>query len=387
MLYENSFFYLSMNIFLSEITSQGKVLSALVDHIAANYMEIFAPVRTLFDDTPISRIIFTGMGSSFFSSFISYYMLKQHGFPAEMIEAGEFLLHGFPALGNRSMDDTCVIAISQSGESGEIVELLKQFAVLETKPYVIGVTNAPHSHLAANSDYLLLLLAGNEDTVTSKTYLCTLLILYFLAKCIIDVDFSANIDEEIKEVRHWVQKVTHILQISISEGKIRQEPIPGLNAAFGNDYSFVEVLARGPSLATAHQAALNFKEVAKINSEAAPVSTFRHGGIESLTRHSKLVILSSTPQAHPLDNQFLSNVLEKWEFGRILYITTQNLPEISPHIRDNPHVVIYSIGGNNPFLAPLVETVVLQLIIFETTQKRGISPGTFRFTQKITRGL
>ncbi|MHA1522151.1 MAG: SIS domain-containing protein [Promethearchaeota archaeon] len=389
-----------MNQFLGEVLSQGTALRRALDYITDNFECVFKPIGKLIQDGKISRLIFTGMGSSYFSSYVPLYMLKQKGFGVEMLEAGEFLLHGLPDkdLGNNNdhpFDNTCIVLISQSGESGEVVELLQKLNSLRSKPTTIGVTNAPKSYLANHSDMQLYLNAGEEEGVTSKTYVCSLLILYFLARSITVQNFS--LEDDVKEINELIQFVSNILQSNPSDPpslpdqsieKIMQ-PVQGVNKLFGNDYNFIQILARGPSLSTAHQAALNFKEIVKINSEASTISTFRHGGIECLTENSKLIIISSSDRDHVLNNRFIGNLIDKWSFGALFYITNQKLALIDEEIRTNPKIIIFSYDINigNYFLAPIVEIIILQFIIYDTALKRGLTPGQFRFTQKITRGL
>jgi len=70
-----------------------------------------------------------------------------------------------------------------------------------------------------------------------------------------------------------------------------------------------------------------------------------------------------------LDNRFTKNFIEKWRFGALSYITTQKLDLIDEEIRTNPKIIIKSHDNRNHFLA----------------LKRGLTPGLFKFTQKITR--
>jgi len=379
-----------MNVFLEEIMSQGLALKRTLDYISNNIENGFKPIKNLILDGKISRLIFTGMGSSYFSSYIPFYMLKQKGFDVEMLESGEFLLHGFPEDNDIAFENTCIILISQSGESGEIVELLQKLNLLRLKPITIGITNTPKSYLANHSDVQLYLNAGKEETVTSKTYVCSILILYFLARAIMTQNLPLM--SEFKEIDELIDLISNLFQSNQSDQtnqfieKIIQ-PVQGVNKIFGKDYNFIQILARGPSLSTANQAALNFKEIVKINSEASSISTFRHGGIECLTERSKLIIISSSDRDNVLDNRFIKNLIEKWSFGALFYVTTQKLELIDEEIRTNPKIVIYSQDIGNHFLAPIAEIIILQLMIYDTALKRGLTPGLFRFTQKITRGL
>ncbi len=379
-----------MNVFLEEIMSQGLALKRTLDYISDNIENGFKPIKNLILDGKISRLIFTGIGSSYFSSYIPLYMLKQKGFDVEMLEAGEFLLHGFPEDNDIAFENTCIILISQSGESGEIIELLQKLNSLRLKPITIGITNTPKSYLANHSDVQLYLNAGKEETVTSKTYVCSILILYFLARAIMTQNLPLM--SEFKEIDELIDFISNLFQSNQSDQtnqfieKIIQ-PVQGVNKIFGKDYNFIQILARGPSLSTANQAALNFKEIVKINSEASSISTFRHGGIECLTESSKLIIISSSDRDNVLDNRFIKNLIEKWSFGALFYVTTQKLELIDEEIRTNPKIVIYSLDIGNHFLAPIAEIIILQLMIYDTALKRGLTPGLFRFTQKITRGL
>lgn len=88
-----------------------------------------------------------------------------------------------------------------------------------------------------------------------------------------------------------------------------------------------------------------------------------------------------------LDIRFIRNLIEKWNFGALFYITSQKLELIDEEIRTNPKIIIYSHGIGNHFLAPIAEIIILQLMIYDTALKKGLTPGLFRFTQKITRGL
>ncbi|MHA1718832.1 MAG: SIS domain-containing protein [Promethearchaeota archaeon] len=373
-----------MNIFLEEILSQGLALKQTLDYITDNFETVFKQIKDLIMDKKISRFIFTGMGSSYFTSYVPLYMLKQKGFNAEMLEAGEFLLHGFPEDIDSAFENTCIIFISQSGESGEIVELFQKIKKLKSKPITIGVVNIQESYLANHSDIQLYLNAGKEETVTSKTYICSILILYFLARSIMMQNISLM--KESNEIEESIKFISKLLKSNQPIEKILQ-PVQKINNLFGNDYNFIQILARGPSLSTAHQAALNFKEIVKIYSEASSISTFRHGGIECLTESSRLIIISSSKGDHLIDNRFIRNLNQKWCFGTLLYITSQKLALIDEEIRTNPKIIIYSFNIKNDFLAPIVEIIILQLMIYDTTLKRGLSPGSFKFSQKITRGL
>ena len=108
------------NVFLSEIFSQPEALKNTFEHILSESKPQFLQVKDFIKRGGISKLIFTGMGSSYIASYLPYYLLNQYGITIEIREAGEFLFNTFPKTRQDSFKDTGIVIISQSGESGEI---------------------------------------------------------------------------------------------------------------------------------------------------------------------------------------------------------------------------------------------------------------------------
>ena len=372
-----------MNEFLQEILFQPQALLATFLNIRDHYQSEFERLKDLFKERNISRIIFSGMGSSYFSSYVPYYLLNQNGLITEMREAGEFLLNSFPQKENNYFKETAVILISQSGESGEIVQLLKKIKSLKIPPFTIGITNSPESTLALETNQTFVTKAGVEKSVTSKTYTSTLLLLYILAKNILGEFFSHS--NNFSEVEVLIEAVKNILNNFEKSDNF----IDKMLKSFGEVKNCLIILARGPSLSTAYQAALNFKEIVKISSEASPCSTFNHGGIESLNKNSKLIVISSNENNFYFNLNFIKKMLNNWDCGKILHITNRELYGTSDYslLSENPKFISFKHEIKNPFLSPIIEIVILQLFFYKIAEKRKIIPGKFNYTQKITREI
>ena len=366
-----------MNEFLQEIQSQPQALLDTLNYIKENQTE-FQRLLDVMKTDKISRVIFTGMGSSYFSSYVPYYLLNQKGFLAEMREAGEFLMYSFPNIEDTYFDKTMIILISQSGESGEVVEILKKIKNLENPPFTIGITNSPKSTLALDSNMSFLTKAGVEKSVTSKSYVCTLLLLYILAEIIIEGIFN---EEAFKEIEQTIEEV----KVFLSNSEKINVFYNNLLSFYGTDINCLELLSRGPSLSTAFQGALNFKEIVKNNSEASPCSTFNHGGIECLDINSKIIIISSEENNFKLNIHFITKMIEEMDFGKILHIT--NIDSENKILTNSSKVFTFKHDISNPFLSPIIEIIILQLFFYKMAEKLGIVPGKFRFTQKITREI
>ena len=369
-----------MNSFLKEIFSQAKALENTFQYILSEGKPQFLKVKDFIKKGGVTKLIFTGMGSSYIASFLPYYFLNQNGIAVEMREAGEFLFNTFPKSRQESFKDTGIIIISQSGKSGEIRELLRKINSIEVKPLTIGITNDPDSYLAYMSELQIFMNIDEELSVTTTTYVCTLLILYIMSKTIVGEFF--NNDDEIQNINDLISKIKNLLENEREINEIWQDIVTN----FGKDVEFIEILARGSSIVTAHQAALNCKEIIKSYSEAQSISNFRHGGIECLKNNTKIILLTSDDENLEFNAKFIQQ-LKKWSFEKLLHITNQNFDEDLVDLHDNKKIMIYNYDVKDSFLAPIYEIIVLQLIFYKIAELNDLEPGKFKFTTKVTSDL
>jgi glucosamine--fructose-6-phosphate aminotransferase (isomerizing) len=368
------------NLFLNEIKSQPAALKDTFDYITKEGKNQFLIIKDFIKKGGINKIIFTGMGSSYISCYLPYYILNQYGIAVEMREAGEFLFNTFPKTKKNCFKDTGIILISQSGESGEIREILRKInsIPLEDKPLTIGITNNLDSYLANMTELQILMNFDKETSVSSKSYVCTLLILYVMSKTIIGEFFNEK--EEFQNVENLIKELETFFSNEAEISKIWEKIVNN----FDSELKFLEILARGASITTAHQAALNFKEIVKLYSEANSVSSFRHGGIECLNENTHLLLLTSDFENLKLNIKFMENLINKWKFGKLLHVYNQKSNEKLDIIHKNPDIIEYKHNISDPFLALFMEIAVLQLLFYKIAEKRGIEPGVFLFTKKVT---
>jgi len=118
-------------------------------------------------------LVLTGMGSSFHALHPLNIELINHGFTTMMVETSELLHYR-----SRLFDPkTLIVAVSQSGQSAEVVRLLE---INRGKSSVIAISNTTDSPLAAQADATVLSHAGQEFSVSCKTYLTALMALHWL---------------------------------------------------------------------------------------------------------------------------------------------------------------------------------------------------------------
>ncbi|HET8550556.1 MAG TPA: SIS domain-containing protein, partial [Bryobacteraceae bacterium] len=136
------------------------------------------------------RIVLTGMGGSYHILHPLHLRLIARGFDCSLAETSE-LVWTMPAL---LAPENVVIAVSQSGESAEIVRLLAHSA-----PLFVGVTNTPGSTLATHAAITILTRAGQEAAVSCKTAITAMAALDWLGEHLAGGDLPA-VRRELEQV-------------------------------------------------------------------------------------------------------------------------------------------------------------------------------------------
>lgn len=297
-------------------------------------------------------VIITGMGGSFAAGTLCQFGLMESGFPALALETSELLYHYQTLLDQQPI----IIMISQSGRSVEIVRLLDQ---LTDQSPVIGITNTPQSPLALRSANALVIQAGEEQTVSSKTYTCTLTALVLLTGALTgkpEADAVRSLEAVAQTIEitlpSWQEQAQHIA------GRIRQA-------------QFIEFLGRGLSRASALTGALITKETAKIPTEGMVGGQFRHGPIEVLAPGVVAVIFMGSGAERHL-NQGLAQDIEA-HGGQVIRIGSDLTDDLA-----------FNVPAVDDFVMPLAEIVPVQLLAAELAALRGFPVGEFRHGTKVT---
>ncbi len=336
---------------LEDVLAQPAMLTQALEAHLTPGSALEQAVKTIQRIQP-RRIVFTGMGSSFFAAYPAFLRLHGAGWPVSWLELAE-LLH-FDT--NGLTPDTLLVIISQSGETIEAVRLLN-----ERPPAgpVLGITNAAESTLGRKANYVVPTLAGQEKTVATRTYTAALLVLGLLAEQLLGV--SAN------ELRG---KLAGTLVVAEKICAQASELIGGL-APEWLDPAPLTLIGRGPSYATAISGALALKETAKIPAEGATIGQFRHGPIEIAGPGHRAIVCAGPGPTRALDLGMVTDLRKHGSRVLLLGPVDQGSRTDTIEIPD----VAFS---------PLVEIMPLQLIAREMALRQGIEPGSFRYIGKVT---
>jgi glucosamine--fructose-6-phosphate aminotransferase (isomerizing) len=168
------------------------------------------------------------------------------------------------------------------------------------------------------------------------------------------------------------EEVQNHLPAFASLVKTSMETLSDWDAFFAPDAA-IYLLARGPSLASAHEGALLFHEVAKSPAVAMPTASFRHGPVEVVDRHFGGIVFAPLGVTRDLN---LSLARDLVEFGgRIRLIGPSG-----PHLQGTYWCATPSVPQT---LAPLFEILPLQAAAFQLAVLRGIDPGSFRYAPQV----
>jgi glucosamine--fructose-6-phosphate aminotransferase (isomerizing) len=335
--------------YMRDILAQPQALS---DTLAS--LEESKPLQSLAGRIYKGRfksIVLTGMGSSFHALHPLHNQLIQLGLSAFMVETSELVHYKSRLFDSKNL----VVAVSQSGQSVEIVRLLR---VNRGKAPVIAVTNTQDSPLARNAEALILTRAGVEFSVSCKTYMSSLMALQWLA----DVIANRDLRKSRKELQCAAQEVDEYL----SHWRGYAEQFAGLLEAVRHLF----FVGRGNSLSAVGTGALIVKESAHFAAEGLSSAAFRHGPLEMLSKETFVLIFGGDRKAQKLNESLLEDIREH---GGKAELVSHRSNISSCVLPDLPIAV-----------QPILEILPVQMITLALGALAGREAGRFDFATKIT---
>jgi glucosamine--fructose-6-phosphate aminotransferase (isomerizing) len=324
---------------LKEIMEQPQVLSKTVLQDERKFTEI------ALDILRARQVIVTACGTSRYAALVGRYLFSKVGKKfCDVVMASEF---GYFA---DSVDrSTIVLAVSQSGETADVVEGVK--AAREAGAEIISVVNRPNSILTDLSHQVIYLNCGSEISVAAtKSFLSQLAIFYLLSFSMVN-SFNeaaarlADLSGEIDKMLDWSKSELIDLSQSLKHK---------------NDFYYI---ARGINFAIASEGALKLKEISYIHAEGMPAGELKHGTLALIEPETPVVVIC------PADYTFsetLSNAAEAKSRGGYIIAVSDKESDIYDFWIRIPRV--------DELLYPMVAVVPLQLLAYYLAINRGHDP-------------
>jgi glucosamine--fructose-6-phosphate aminotransferase (isomerizing) len=297
------------------------------------------------------RVVLTGMGGSYWALYPLHLALLRQRWNSILLETSE-LIYELPGLLDAR---TLLVVCSQSGRSAEIVRLLD---VKQPDCFTVAICNTPDSPLADRAGALILTRAGEEFTVSSKTYVTALMALHWTADALLgrslgqsreDLSFSAP--AVARYLAEWRSHVTSM-----------ESELAGVRDIF--------VVGRGGSLAAAGIGGLIIKESTHLHGEGMSAAAFRHGPWEMIYPELFALVFSGSGSTAELAHRLAEDIVREGGraalAGEDVESGAYRLPRVPASVR------------------PIVEFLPVEMLTLALASIAGREAGKFERATKVT---
>jgi glucosamine--fructose-6-phosphate aminotransferase (isomerizing) len=245
-----------------------------------------------------------------------------------------------------------VIAFSQSGETSDTIAALRR--VQEAGYRSLAVTNVMGSSITRLADATLYTRAGPEVAVAStKSFLSQLVAIYLLALQLAPERPEAAVIDQ--QLRSLPGKVSQLLANTEAIQQTARELA---------QHQHMFIVAKGLGVPVALEGALKFKEVAYIHTEGYPAGELKHGPFAMLDRDTPVVAIVPADQHR---TRVITAIREiKARGPQVVALADREDTEISAFAD-----TVLPLPKVDPLLAPVLQTVVLQLLSYYAARERG----------------
>jgi glutamine---fructose-6-phosphate transaminase (isomerizing) len=338
----------------SEIFEQPNRLEKLLKLQRKTVEEIARAIKS----RDISYVFLAARGTSDNAGRYANYLLgAMNRLPLALATPSLFTYYQLPP----SLKGALVVGISQSGQSPDIVSVLKEGK--RQGCLTLAITNEPNSPLAAEADFTLDIQAGPELAVAAtKTYTAELMTIAMLSAALQEDRTSW---QALERVPAWMSEA------------LKQDPIISEAAQRYRYMQQCVILGRGYNYSTAFEWALKLKELTYIEAEPYSSADFQHGPIVIVARgfpvmavimagkvaDSLMPLLIHLKQDLLAELVIISNMDQALSLGKIGIPISSEIPES---------------------LTPLVDIIPAQLFSYYLTLAKGFDPDKSGTINKVT---
>jgi len=324
---------------LKEILEQPETIKKAAEQNEQKLLE------TAMEILRAKNVIFTACGTARYAAIIGRYLFSKIAKKfSEVIMAHEFQYF------IDSVDkDTLIIAVSQSGETADVLEGVKK--AKENGAKIVAITNVENSSLARMSDFVFYLNCGPEIAVAStKAFTGQLVVLYLLAFATINkIQICKiklkNIGKKVEETITKNDETLKKLAIKLKDKR---------------DFYFI---ARGIDFAIASEGALKLKETSYIHAEGMPAGELKHGTLSLIEDGTPVVVICPKDYTY---EETLNNAQETKVRGAFLIGVSDEENELFDSWLRIPKV--------EEIFYPLLTVIPLQLLAYYISVARGNNP-------------
>jgi len=331
---------------LKEIHEQPRVIRDSLGEYVLSTEPLIDLGLTL--DLDLEDLSILACGTSYHAGLIGKYVIEELlGIPVRVELASEFN-HCRQTTGT-----TAAIAITQSGETADVLKAMKSLREAGIRTLVI--TNVPGSTASRLADQTVYTRAGPEVGVAAtKTFIAQLMVLYQLA--LSQVRVNRRIGERLfVELRQLPAKVQEVLD---NEYQI-------VNCArYLSRYDNVFFIGRGINFPVALEGALKLKEISYIHAEGCAAGELKHGPFALLSADTPVIAIVAHDNTY---GAMLTNIKEVKARSSPVIGLANEADEVIEELVD----LVVRIPCVSAIFSPVVNAVAVQLLAYHTARCRG----------------
>lgn len=304
------------------------------------------------DYARVNRVIIAACGTSYYAGMVGkYYFEELAGIAADVEQAAEFRYRN-PIIER----DSCLLAVSQSGETADTLEAVRE--AMRKGAAVLGICNVVGSSIARATGRGVYLHAGPEIGVAStKAFTCQVAVLAMLA-----IAFGRARRMAAAAGRDLVRELARAPQLA--EAVLGQEAAIRAAAAKYARAEHFFYLGRGYMYPVALEGALKLKEISYIHAEGYHAAELKHGPIALLDK--TVPVLVAIPDIHG-KTKTIGNMQECRARGApVIAIATEGDTAVDGFCDDAIRVPRCA-----DFLAPIPVVIAMQLFAYHVAKCRG----------------
>jgi glucosamine--fructose-6-phosphate aminotransferase (isomerizing) len=333
---------------LKEACSSAECVARQLAHDRERYAELGASLRA----RPPSTVLTVARGSSdHASNYAAYLIMSRLGRIVASLPMSLVTLNKSPL----QAKDALAIAVSQSGQSPDVVEPIRYFR--EGGAATVALVNDAASPLAESAEWTLPLHAGPELSVAATK------------------SFITSLVGGARLAAHWQNDADLLRAIDALPDSLESAAKSDWSAALDvlAPASRIMVVGRGISFPVALEAALKFKETSAIQAEAFSGAEIKHGPMALIDEGYPLLIFATRGPAQAGLVQLAQEMR-----GRGAHVLLAAPEDVAERNLTLPTAA-------TPDLDPIVAIQAFYVMAAKLAQARGLDPDKPRHLSKVTK--
>jgi glutamine---fructose-6-phosphate transaminase (isomerizing) len=322
---------------MKEISEQAETIERSFDQDKKTVREVVSMLKNA------KEIYFVACGSSYHACLSASYKFSSMA----KLRVNVVLASEFSNYQDFLEPESLVIAVSQSGETADVLEAVRSAKKKGVK--VVSIVNVMGSSLTRESDKVFMMNCGPEICVLStKSYTSQLAILSLLA-------YGAAGCNKIREnIEELINHIYYLTSLNARESiKKVAEKI--------KDSDHIYLIGKGLQYPTALEAALKIKEVTYIHAEGFAGGELKHGSIALIEKGTPCIVFASSKT----QKEIISNASElKVRGGYIIGVGPENNEVFDMFIK-----VRETEGANS-----ICQIIPIQILAYQLALLKGRDP-------------